>query len=164
LPVADGAPPPDGTPPPDAAIPIDATPACDDIEPLVDQTGHHEPEYDRTSGGNQGCMGLCHKAEDSLGGPVFTAAGSLWDRRNEGGNPIAGAYVYVIDADGKLVPMMTAANGFFWTGESLQMPIRTYASGCPDAIPMEANTTGNCNAGSCHGPNEKIFLSDIDGL
>jgi hypothetical protein len=114
-------------------------------------------------------MGLCHNGEPGFG-PDFTVAGSLWDRRTgdgtggPAGNPVAGAYIYVIDADGKSVRMQTAKTGFFWTNASLQMPIRTHASGCPDVIPMEANTTGNCNAGACHGEENKIYLADIDAL
>jgi len=145
--VADAAP-----PPPDVAI--DATPLCDDVELAVAETGHHNERYDYQNG-NAGCLGQCHNGV--LGEP-YTVAGALYDRRTAGGDPLPGAYIYVIDANGKVVKMKTAQNGFFWSNAALVPPIRTYASGCPDSIPMEANTTGNCNAGNCHGEDNKIYL------
>jgi hypothetical protein len=159
---ADAGPVADATPAPDAAIPIDATPLCDDVQLNVLESGHHAIRYDYQNG-SQGCLGNCHNGT-GVGGPLFTAAGAIYDRRTDdgnggpAGNPVAGAYVYVIDADGKVVPMLSAQNGFFWTSEPLRNPLRTYASGCPDSIPMVANATGNCNAGACHGEDNKIYV------
>lgn len=143
----------DATPPPPDAAP-DATPICDDIELNVQETGHHPERYDFDNG-NAGCLGQCH---NGTLGESYTIGGALYDRRTAGGDPISGAYIYVIDADGKVVEMMTAQNGFFWSNEPITPPVRTYASGCPDSIPMEASTTGNCNLGACHGEDNKIYL------
>jgi hypothetical protein len=154
----DGAPPSDAAPVPDGApSPVDATPACIDAELAVAETGHHQPRYDRTDNGGAGCMGgSCH---NGIGlGETYTAAGSLWNRRTAGGDPIEGAYIYIIDGNGKVVELMTAQNGFFWTDEELMAPIRTYASGCPSVLGMEDDTTGNCNSAACHSEDNKIYL------
>lgn len=151
-PAADGAPVPDGTP-----APIDATPACVDAELQVAETGHHVADYDTTNNGGLGCMGgSCHNGTGI--GEQYTAAGSLWNRRTAGGAPIAGAYIYIIGGDGKVIELMTAQNGFFWTDEELVAPIRTYASGCPSVLGMEDDTTGNCNSAACHSEDNKIYL------
>jgi hypothetical protein len=123
------------------ALPIDATPVCDLQEPAR-ETGHHPIRYDQQSGA--GCLGQCHQG--TLG-PKFTAAGTLFNRRT-----------YIIDSGGKVVRMLTADNGNFWTDEPLAPPIRTYASACPDSIPMIDATHGNCNVGACHGEEAKIYL------
>jgi hypothetical protein len=157
----DGAPAPDGAPPAEGAPPpVDATPVCEDITLNVAETGHHVATYDFDNGG-LGCLGgSCHNGSGL--GETYTAAGSVWNRRIAGGDPVAGAYVYVIDANGKVVRMITAQNGFFWTDEELAAPIRTYASGCPESNAMEANTTGNCNAnGTCHTEGNKIFVRPV---
>ena len=158
----DAAPPPDGAPLPDGAAPLaDATPACTNAELTVAETGHHQPRYDKTDNGGAGCMGgSCHNGNGI--GETYTAAGSLWDRRTSGGNPIAGAYIYIIDGNGKVVELMTAQNGFFWTDDELAAPIRTYASGCPSALAMEDDTSGNCNSAACHHENAKIYLPLVD--
>lgn len=154
---ADAAPPPpDATPPVDAAPPPDAVPACED-QTLTNVTGHHAVRYDYAAGGGNGagCLGQCH---NGTLGPKWTAAGALYNRRISGGDPVAGAYVYVIDATGKVIKMTTAQNGFFWTNQPLQEPIRAYATACPDSMPMIANATGNCDQAACHGETNKIYL------
>ena len=145
-------PPPDGAPPP-----IDATPICTDQTQNIQETGHHPVRYDQSeSGGNgAGCLGQCH---DGILGEKYTAAGAVYDRRTAGGNPVAGAHIYVIDADGKVVEMISAQNGMFWTSEDLEPPIRSYASACPDSIGMIANASGNCNGPGCHTEIEKIYV------
>ena len=144
-------PPPDGAP-----APIDATPACTDQTQNIQETGHHPVRYDYTNGGGAGCLGQCH---DGVLGEKYTAAGAVYDRRTAGGNPVAGAHIYVIDGDGKVVEMISAQNGMFWTDEELKPPIRTYASACPDSIGMIAIASGNCNGTSaCHDANEKIYV------
>ncbi len=147
-------------PAPDADLtpPIDATPACEDQQNALN-SGHHPVRYDQGTGA--GCLGQCHQG--TLG-PKFTVGGTLFDRRTAGGDPIAGAKIYVIDNAGKVVEMITATNGNFWTDEPLSPPIRTYATACPDSIPMIDVTTGNCNQGNCHGENEKIYLPGPAGL
>lgn len=153
----DAAPPADGAPIPDGApAAVDATPACDDAQLEVTQTGHHAERYDYKSGGGAGCLGQCHNGNGL--GPTYTAAGALYNRRTTGGDPIAGAYIYIIDGNGKVVQMMSAQNGFFWTDEDLAPPLRTYASGCPSALGMEADTSGNCNSSACHHEDNKIYL------
>jgi hypothetical protein len=146
---------PDAAPPPADAAP-DATPICDYQEPYI--TGHHAERYGL---GGAGCLGQCHNGQL---GPTFTAAGSVFNRRTGGvngapaGSPVAGAIVYVIDSNGKVVAMTTSSNGEFYTSEPLAMPIRTYATACPDSIPMVDSTVGNCNLGACHGEDNKIYL------
>jgi hypothetical protein len=164
-----------GSPPPDppaadaaAAVPdgaplaADATPACVDAVPQVAETGHHPEDYDTTNGGGAGCMGQCHNGGGL--GETYTAAGSLWNRRTEGGSPIAGAYIYIIGGDGKVIELMTAQNGFFWTDEPIAAPIRTYASGCPSSLGMEDDTSGNCNTGvgGCHSLGNRIYLPAVE--
>jgi len=153
--------PADGAPVADGAAPVaDATPACVDAEAQVAETGHHPSDYDRQQG-DKGCMGgSCHNGSGL--GETYTAAGSLFDRRTAGGNPIPGAYLYIIDGNGKVVELMTAQNGFFWTDEELAAPLRTYASGCPSVLGMEDDTTGNCNTTGCHTADNKIYLPLVD--
>jgi hypothetical protein len=150
-PPADAAPVPDGAPPP-----IDATPACTDAVLEVAETGHHAARYDYSNGGGAGCLGQCHNGNGL--GETYTAAGALYNRRTTGGDPIQGAYIYIIAGDGKVVELMTAQNGFFWTDDELAPPLRTYASGCPSALAMEDDTSGNCNQGACHHEDNKIYL------
>lgn len=141
---------------PDAATidaSIDATPVCAPVSTAL-ESGHHVTRYDYQNG-SSGCMGVCH---DGVLGPVWTIGGSLFDRYRTGGNPVAGAKIVVIDSRGKEVEMVTAQNGMFWTNEMVTPPLRTYASACPDSMPMIDNTNGNCNLGSCHGEDIKIFV------
>jgi hypothetical protein len=146
---------PDATPPPDAEIPPDATPLCTEPTTPNATLHHNEPDYDYVQTAGAGCMGQCH---NGTLGPTFTAAGSLWNRYSAGGDPVAGATIVVIDAQGEIVEMVTNEVGHFWTDLPLTPPIRTYATACPDAMPMQANASGNCNLGNCHGPSEKIYL------
>ncbi|HEU5055159.1 MAG TPA: hypothetical protein VFU21_01480 [Kofleriaceae bacterium] len=148
---------PDGAP-----LAADATPACVDAVPQVAETGHHPEDYDTTNGGGAGCMGQCHNGSGL--GEQYTAAGSLWNRRTEGGSPIQGAYIYIIDGNGKVVELMTAQNGYFWTDEPLAAPLRTYASGCPSSLGMEDDTSGNCNTGvgGCHSLGNRIYLPAVE--
>ncbi len=143
-------------------VTADATPACVDAVPQVAETGHHVEDYDTTNGGGAGCLGQCHNGNGL--GEQYTAAGSLWNRRTEGGDPIQGAYIYVIGGDGKVVELMTAQNGFFWTDEPLAAPLRTYASGCPSSLGMEDDTSGNCNTGvgGCHSLGNRIYLPLVE--
>ena len=146
-----------------AAVAADATPACTDAVPQVAETGHHTEDYDTTNNGGNGCMGgNCHNGSGV--GEQYTAAGSLWSRRTAGGSPIAGAYVYIIGGDGKVIELMTAQNGFFWTDEEIAPPLRTYASGCPSSLGMEDDTSGNCNTGvgGCHSLGNRIYLPAVD--
>jgi hypothetical protein len=146
---------PDATPPPDAEVPPDATPLCTDLVTPNATISAHPADNDHIPGG--GCLGTCHD-DSGVAGPKFTIAGSLWNRYSEGGDPIAGATVVVIGSNGTALDLVTNAKGQFFTDEVLPPPIRTYATACPDAIPMQANASGNCNLGNCHGPSQKIYL------
>lgn len=156
----DGAPPTDAAPAADGTpAAADATPACVEAELTVAETGHHVEDYDTSNNGGNGCMGgSCHNGSGA--GEQYTAAGSLWNRRTAGGEPIAGAYIYIIGGDGKVIELMTAQNGFFWTDEPIAPPLRTYASGCPSSLGMEDDTSGNCNTGvgGCHSLGNRIYL------
>lgn len=153
----DGAPPPDGAP---AEVIADATPACLDQTQNIQETGHHAARYDYSAqgGGGAGCLGQCH---DGVLGEKYTAAGAVYNRRTAGGDPVAGAHIFVIDADGKVVEMISAQNGFFWTDDELTPPIRTYASACPDSMGMVANASGNCNSAGCHHEAAKIYVRPL---
>jgi hypothetical protein len=153
----DAAPGGDGALAVDAAGAIDATPICTDQQP-PEATRHHPLGYEYSEAGSNGsgCLGQCH---NDILGPRFSVGGSVWDRRLEGGNPIGGATVVVIDAAGKVETMITNADGQFWSRAVLQAPIRTYASACPDSIPMVASTTGNCASAACHPSSAKIYLA-----
>jgi hypothetical protein len=152
---------------PDASPPADAAPGAPDATPLCDNAEtptayHHDPGYEYGNGGidGAGCLGQCHQGVGT--GPTFTIGGSLWNRRLAGGDPIAGGIVYVIDGSGKVIKMVTNEAGHFWYRGAVTQPLRAYATGCPDTLAMEANTTGNCTAGACHGSNNKIYLTNVD--
>jgi len=154
---------------PESAQPVDggslepdATPACEDVVAAAPE--HHPAGFEYGNGGvdGAGCLGQCR---NGVAGPTFTIGGSLWNRRLEGGDPIAGGVVYVIDGADQVIRMVTNDAGHFWYRNPITLPLRTYATGCPDSIPMVANTTGNCSAGgACHGRDNKIFLTNVAPL
>lgn len=91
------------------------------------------------------CLG-CHTGTGVA--PKWTVAGTLFSTA-QGGAPIAGATITVTDANNVTVRLVTAANGNFYTGQTLAMPLRVKASKCPDTRMMSARpATGDCN--SCH--------------
>jgi len=129
---------------------------CATIATDVTDTGHHPERYDFDQG-SHGCISTgCH--DGSSAGPPYTIAGALYDQRSNGGKPLAGAKVYVKDADGKVVEMTTAKNGFFYSQEAVNGTLTALASGCPTFTPMLGPANGNCNLGQCHGENIKVYL------
>jgi len=91
------------------------------------------------------CLG-CHTGSGAA--PRWTVAGTLFSTA-QGGAAISGATVTVTDANNVTLRLVTAANGNFYTGQSLTMPLRVKASKCPDTRMMSARPmTGDCN--SCH--------------
>ena len=91
------------------------------------------------------CLG-CHTGTGAA--PRWTVAGTLYSAA-QNGTPIAGATITVTDANGIQLRLVTASNGNFYTGQSLQMPLRVQASKCPDTRRMSGTPmTGDCN--SCH--------------
>lgn len=131
---------------------------CTTLEAVVTDDGHHPKAYDYTTGGSKGCITAgCHDGQTPTA-PLYTIAGAVYDGLGVSGEPIAGAHVYVTDSAQKVVHMVTARNGFFYTSEPVTPPLITHASGCPDRMPMATPATGNCNGSGCHGPNFKIYL------
>ena len=129
---------------------------CANITTDVADTGYHPVRYDFDQG-SHGCISTsCH--DGSSAGPAYTIAGALYDQRAMGGEPLAGAKVYVKDADGKVVEMTTAMNGFFYSTEAVNGTLSTVATGCPDLTPMLGFANGNCNVSQCHGENTKAYL------
>ncbi|HWM86385.1 MAG TPA: carboxypeptidase-like regulatory domain-containing protein [Kofleriaceae bacterium] len=140
----------------DAGGPVD----CDDLDPQAAmRTGNHADDYDYDLGGN-GCMGgLCHK---NGMGPTWTVAGTLVDGIG-GGEPIAGAHIYLVDGGGREYHLTTGRNGQFWTNQPVSFPVTTYATLCPDRKQMTITaTSGNCNGSSggvCHPSSNRIYLT-----
>lgn len=121
--------------------------------------GFHPTRYDFMQG-NLGCRGgICHNGSN---GPLFSVAGSVYDSRAAGGNPVGGVHVYITDAGGREFHAVTASNGAFWFQDQVALPLRTFVSRCPDRIEMVANATGNCNGGgACHVEANKIFVNPL---
>jgi hypothetical protein len=102
-------------------------------------SGRHNPGTDCMTAG-------CHAPGG--GGPTWTIAGTLYAAAG-GGTPVAGATITVIDANGASHDLVSAQNGNFYTGVSIPLPAKVYASKCPAIQPMtETFSTGSCN--SCH--------------
>ena len=136
---------PDATP--DPTLP-DAAPGTPDGAPATAQckngvntaaSGNHNPGTD--------CMaGNCHGPGGA--GPLWTVAGTLYGAAN-GGAPITGATITVIDANNVSHDLVSALNGNFYTGETIPLPAKVYASKCPAISQMNATVSvGSCN--SCH--------------
>jgi hypothetical protein len=121
--------------------------------------GHHPERYEFQAA-SPGCISVsCHGEPAGAAAPQFTVAGSLYSQRAQGGNPVAGAHVFVIDANNKVIDMITASNGFFYTQEAVAQPLTTFATGCPDRLEMASPANGNCSFGQCHGENYKAYLA-----
>ncbi|HTE54736.1 MAG TPA: hypothetical protein VK698_27970 [Kofleriaceae bacterium] len=132
---------------------------CTDLSTAVEEDGYHEARFDFEATGSPGCISAnCH--DGSSAGGTYTVAGALYDQRASGGDPLAGATIYVTDSTGKFVKMTTAQNGFFWTDEPMTPPFKTAATGCPQLLPMiSQSVNGNCNISFCHGEAVKIYLA-----
>ncbi len=114
-------------------------------------TGHHNPGESCLAGG-------CHRQG---GGPEFTVGGTLYSDR-AGTAPVAGATIVVIDGNNQVLKLVTADNGNFWSALPIQTPLYMRASLCPSNEIMQSLTqTGDCNAGSCHGPlQNRVWVDD----
>jgi len=141
----DGGDPADGAPPADGATAIegatlvdggmDLAPACVPRSTAV-VDGHHNA--------GQPCLG-CH---NGAGAPRFTVAGTLY-RTLAGGAAVPSATIVMVDATGKRLQLVTAANGNFYTTVPVALPLSVRASSCPDDQRMVgAVSSGDCNA--CH--------------
>lgn len=136
--------------PPDARDPIDARPAIDARLPDAPaafvcrdkitaglDNGHHNP--------GQNCQQSCHNHGFSMSGTLYSAA--------SGGQPVVGASITFIDADGRTGDMQSNLNGNFWWALPVAFPVKIIASSCPDIQPMVAMVTaagGGCNQSGCH--------------
>lgn len=132
---------------PDAApIPDGADLSCAEAQTATDD-GHHYP--------GMPCAG-CH---DGAIGPSFTVGGTLYADA-AGSQPVAGVTITLIDADAKRIDMVASQNGNFWTAQAVAFPVTTYASSCPDVVPMMTQSaSGDCNSGGCHGAGAAITFA-----
>lgn len=120
--------------------------------------GHHPAGYDYDVGAGGGCIGNCHKAGVAQG-PEWTLAGAVYTDIGEAAQPVGGAHVWVTDAAGKSVHLITSDSGEFSTLEALEFPVQTFATGCPQRLAMSGPATANCNsAGACHSSTFRIRL------
>lgn len=142
--VADGSPFADADPfAPAADIPAcapTATPAGD---------GYHFPGED--------CV-TCHR--QAGGAPPFTIGGTLYVDA-DGSAPLAGATIIIDDATGNRFSMVTESNGNFYSIAAITFPVLTYATLCPDVIPMVTGVpqaSASCNSASCHSAGFRVHL------
>lgn len=112
-----------------------------ETEKAANGDGHHNP--------GMACMESgCHRG---VGGPTFTAAGTLYLGR-DGNEVVPGATIVIVDGNGVEVKVVTASNGNFWTSLPLATPLLIRASQCPMDTPMVSlSQSGDCNIGGCHG-------------
>jgi hypothetical protein len=136
-----------GTPDADPAAP-DADPAAPDAGPdnfLVCREAGPIPEPRILHNAGEPCM-QCHGAGGIA--PRWYAAGTLFEANRQTGR--AGVNVTVKDANEKVVNMVTAANGNFWTPEPLVYPLYVFASLCPDINSMGQQVPEGANCNGCH--------------
>jgi hypothetical protein len=101
----------------------------------------------------QACLD-CHNGTGQA--PRWTVAGTLYTTI-QGASPAAGATIFVTDASGAELELITASNGNFYTSTPVQFPLTVAASKCPDTRQMTGRPQlGNCN--SCHGQGMRIHL------
>jgi hypothetical protein len=70
-----------------------------------------------------------------------------------GGQPVVGASITFVDADGATGDMHTGLNGNFWWSLPVAFPVTLIASSCPDIKPMTAAVTAadaGCDRSGCH--------------
>ncbi len=109
--------------------------------------GHHNPGQD--------CQNGCHNHG-------FTVSGTFYSTVN-GGAPVAGATITVLDAAGQTFDMHSGTNGNFWSSTPVTYPLTVTASECPTVTPMTSPVPsggGGCNKGGCHAgtPTGRIHL------
>jgi hypothetical protein len=93
----------------------------------------------------EACM-QCHGAGGIA--PRWYAAGTLYQANRVTGR--AGVNVTVKDANNKIVNMVSANNGNFWTPEPLVYPLYVFASLCPDINSMGQEVPDGANCNGCH--------------
>jgi hypothetical protein len=115
-------------------------PAC--AEPVAAPSdGHHHPGDD--------CL-ACHRQGGD--GPPFTIAGTLFEDGG-GSAPAAGVTLHFMDAAGADLMVITAANGNFWSLDSIGVPMVAFVARCPDVVPMVTPIGADevsCNRAGCH--------------
>lgn len=131
---------------PDADLP-DADPNAPDATPFLTcrEPGPAPSPASGMHNAGLSCM-TCHGA--SGGAPRWYAAGTLYEADRQTGR--AGVNVTVQDANGKIVNMVSANNGNFWTPEPLVYPLYVFASLCPDINSMGQQVPDGANCNGCH--------------
>jgi hypothetical protein len=126
--------------------------------PTID--GHHNS--------GQACL-TCHDG-NTAGANKFSAAGTVYDIQTTPPQPVTGATIELIDANGTKVTVVTASQGApgnFWTDTPLVFPVTVRASKCPFDRPMPtklaagatiAQGDGNCARAGCHDANNLIHV------
>jgi hypothetical protein len=126
--------------------------------PTID--GHH----------NAGLACLtCHDG-NTAGANKYSAAGTLYDITTTPPQPVSGATIELVDANGTKVTVVTASSGApgnFWTDVALVFPVTVRASKCPFDRPMPtqlaagatiAQGDGNCARAGCHDTNNLMHM------
>ncbi|MCX5741107.1 MAG: carboxypeptidase-like regulatory domain-containing protein [Proteobacteria bacterium] len=114
--------------------------ACKDPVTAGLPNGNHNAGMD--------CQGPCHDHGYTVSGTVYKDA--------SGTEPAVGATVTIRDGDLKIINMITASNGNFYTKEKFTFPFRTWVSSCPDVelmpdfVDTNTNLGASCNQGICH--------------
>jgi hypothetical protein len=129
---------------------LDTPDAGDELGPDASELACEEPVQNVGSGNHnpgQPCM-MCHSPAGP--GPNWKLAGTVYTDA-AGTDPVVGATIVVIDANGTRFELPTATNGNFYTPQNVAFPVTVEASKCPDSNPMIAQSaTGDCNSGGCH--------------
>ena len=150
----------DDAPRPDDAPPPDAAPGADGAEPgavtCIDApanlpSGMHNEGMD--------CM-QCHGPAGAASN-TWTAAGTVFTDLSAD-TPQPGATVTITDADQKVVEVVSARNGNFWTSEPLTYPLNVNVT-CIASLTMTAavQSPGSCNA--CHNTTDAAKAFPILG-
>lgn len=139
----------------DAPPPIDAYHCDNAVSPGLGGPTTGDTELGSAHRMGQDCN-ACHEEGNGVGAPVFTVAGTLYVDPN-GTQTVAGATIYIHDANGVEIRMPTGMNGNFYTSAPVALPIMgmqmtgAKATQCPNTRTMQESTTGNCNVSGCHG-------------
>jgi hypothetical protein len=133
---------------PDANL-ADADPLAPDAAPdnfLVCREPGPAPS---PASGNHNAGAACMSCHGAGGGaPRWYAAGTVFEANRIDGR--AGVNITVKDANEKIVNMVTANNGNFWTPEPLVYPLYVFASLCPDINSMGQQVPEGANCNGCH--------------
>lgn len=123
-----------------------AAQACD--QPVATgESGNHNP--------GQACL-ACHDGGGDA--PRFQVGGTVYSALN-GGAPVVGATIRMVDGNGAEHVAISALNGNFWLTEAVALPLQVQASSCPSTLEMiSPSSVGNCNAAGCHDSDFRIHL------